>query len=241
MDRGAAFLRVTRLLADLDWCGLRPARATAGRSRPSAAEFADHVDDLIGLLELIRGRTGPMVVVVGHSLGGTIALAAAAPPSRPGRRSGRLRVAPELGRLVAASGPGAAATLEDDPPERRRRALHATGRRRRGLGVAPRRHPGPPARGGPCPGRGADARPAGPRPTLPVEIAVPAHHRPRARTTDDYPERAAAVLARAAPARPSWCCSTGAGHGAHISQPEAFAALVRRALERADGVGEPTL
>jgi pimeloyl-ACP methyl ester carboxylesterase len=75
MDRGAAFLRVTRSLDDHRWCVYD--RRGYGRSsvdRPLV--FNDHVDDLVSLLDRFADR-GP-VVLVGHSLGATIALSAAA-------------------------------------------------------------------------------------------------------------------------------------------------------------------
>lgn len=75
MDRGAAFLRVTRLLDQRRWCVYD--RRGYGRSMVETPPvFGDHVDDLVELLDRY-GRDNP-VVLVGHSLGATIALAAAA-------------------------------------------------------------------------------------------------------------------------------------------------------------------
>jgi pimeloyl-ACP methyl ester carboxylesterase len=75
MDRGAAFLRVTRLLGEQRWCVYD--RRGYGRSMVEVPPlFVDHVDDLVVLLDRY-GRDAP-VVLVGHSLGATIALAAAA-------------------------------------------------------------------------------------------------------------------------------------------------------------------
>lgn len=74
MDRGAAFLRVTRLLPDQRWCVYD--RRGYGRSPVDAPpSFDDHVADLVSLLERFAHETS--VVLVGHSLGGTLALAAA--------------------------------------------------------------------------------------------------------------------------------------------------------------------
>ena len=116
LDRGAAFLRTTRLLGDMGWWVYD--RRGYGRSQTDEPlSLDDHVADLIRLLEVVRARTGRSAVVVGHSLGGSIALGAA------GRR-------PDLMAAVVAyespllwlewwprRGPGGGAALEDDEPE----------------------------------------------------------------------------------------------------------------------------
>ena len=76
MDRGTAFLRVTRLLPAVRWWVYD--RRGYGRSVDSHPVDVDtHVDDLIALLDAISTETGRPALVVGHSLGGTVALAAA--------------------------------------------------------------------------------------------------------------------------------------------------------------------
>lgn len=71
MDRASSFGRVARLLPDVAL--LRYDRRGYGRSEPGTAVDLDrHVDDLLVLLD------DRPTVVFGHSLGGTIALAAAA-------------------------------------------------------------------------------------------------------------------------------------------------------------------
>jgi pimeloyl-ACP methyl ester carboxylesterase len=71
MDRAASFIKVTRRLPELEV--VRYDRRGYGRSRPAgvAPTIEDHVDDLLAVV-----GTGP-VAVVGHSLGGVIAVAAA--------------------------------------------------------------------------------------------------------------------------------------------------------------------
>ena len=74
MDRGATFLTVTRRLQSESW--LVYDRRGYGRSTCSyVPTFLDHVDDLVAILTAEANQRP--VVVVGHSLGGTIALAAA--------------------------------------------------------------------------------------------------------------------------------------------------------------------
>lgn len=74
MDRGATFLNVSRRLKAASW--LIYDRRGYGRSIVEALPvFEDHVADLVSLIE-DESHASP-VAVVGHSLGGTIALAAA--------------------------------------------------------------------------------------------------------------------------------------------------------------------
>jgi len=74
MDRGATFLGVARKMTNESW--LVYDRRGYGRSVTDVVPvFGEHVADLEVLIEL-ESRSGP-VVLVGHSLGGTIALSAA--------------------------------------------------------------------------------------------------------------------------------------------------------------------
>lgn len=78
MDRGATFLNVTRRLPNDSWIVYD--RRGYGRSVSSnVSTFDDHVSDLVALVR--RESDGTSFVLVGHSLGGTIALAAAAQTS----------------------------------------------------------------------------------------------------------------------------------------------------------------
>jgi len=73
MDRGATFLNVSRRLSNASW--LIYDRRGYGRSvAHELPAFDGHVADLVTLIE--RESQDEPVVVVGHSLGGTIALAA---------------------------------------------------------------------------------------------------------------------------------------------------------------------
>jgi pimeloyl-ACP methyl ester carboxylesterase len=236
MDRGAAFLRVTRLLPDVDWWVYD--RRGYGRSvTDHPAELDDHIVDLIGLLELVHGRTGRSSVVAGHSLGGSIALGAAH------RRSDLVAaVVSYESPLTWAEwwprrGPGGG-NLEDDPPEvaaerfMRRvvgdevwEALPEATRQRRMQE-----------------GRALVAELSSARRVaayVPVEIGVPATIS-RGSDTDDHRERAARVLHEEIPGA-ELVLLAGADHGAHVSRPDEFAALVRRALARASRAGSRAL
>jgi pimeloyl-ACP methyl ester carboxylesterase len=228
MDRGAAFLRVTRLLPDVDWWVYD--RRGYGRSVTAvAAELDDHVDDLVVLLELVHARTGRIPVVAGHSLGGTIALAAAH------RR-------PELVAAVVSyespiqwadwwprRGPGSG-SLEDDEPEI---AAERFMRRVAGDAVWESLPEATRARrleeGSALVAELSSARRAAAY--VPAEIGVPATIS-RGSDTDDYRERAAHVLHEEIPGA-ELVLLDGADHGAHVSRPEEFAGLVRRAIDRA--------
>ncbi|MEO6988425.1 MAG: alpha/beta hydrolase [Aquihabitans sp.] len=70
MDRATSFGRVVRNLGDMP--AIRYDRRGYGRSSVgAAATLAEHVDDLIGVID------GVPVVVFGHSIGGVVALVAA--------------------------------------------------------------------------------------------------------------------------------------------------------------------
>jgi len=72
MDRSTSFHAVMGLLSDCSVLSYdRRGYARSRFAEPPATSLADHVDDL---LELIDGRAA---VVVGHSYGGDVALAAA--------------------------------------------------------------------------------------------------------------------------------------------------------------------
>ena len=103
-----------------------------------------------------------------------------------------------------------------------------------GLGVAARGRPGPRRleEGRALVAELSSARRAAAY--VPVEIAVPATIA-RGSHTDDHREQAARVLHEEIPGA-ELVLLDGADHGAHVSRPEEFAALVRRALERAGRV-----
>jgi pimeloyl-ACP methyl ester carboxylesterase len=236
MDRGAAFLRATRLLRDLDWWVYD--RRGYGRSRTERpADMDGHVADLIEVIDLVAARRGRPVVVVGHSLGGTIALAAAQ------RR-------PDVVESVAAyespltwepwwprHGPGGGAALEDDEPEvaadrfMRRVAgeevweslPEATRRRRLEEGAT-------------LVTELSSARRAAP--FDPSAVAVPCLIA-RGAGTDEHRTRAADQLAATVPGA-ELVVMPGADHGVHTSDPQAFAYLVRRSVGRAGPGAAPT-
>jgi pimeloyl-ACP methyl ester carboxylesterase len=235
MDRSGGMLRVRRVL-QRDHRVVRYDRRGYGRSLAAGppTSFDQQVDDLGTVL------AGRPAVLAGHSFGGVVCLALAQ------RR-------PELARAVVAYetpkmweswwpgstagsqaltrlGPGSEAEADvaewflrrmigDDTWERLPASMRAERRAEGRALVAELRSVRPPA---PVPFR-AEAVAA------PVVSACgsegEAHHL-----------RAAEELARSAP-RGELRVVEGAGHGAHLTHPEAFADLVRRAVELAGTAG----
>jgi len=76
MDRGAAFLRTTRLLPETDWW-LYDRRGYGRSIDAGPADFVGHIGDLVAVLEVVGEASGRRPVVVGHSLGGALVLIAA--------------------------------------------------------------------------------------------------------------------------------------------------------------------
>jgi pimeloyl-ACP methyl ester carboxylesterase len=76
MDRGSAMLRVARLLPGASW-SIYDRRGYGRSIAPTPVDVHGHIDDLIAILELVGQRSERRAVVVGHSLGGAISLAAA--------------------------------------------------------------------------------------------------------------------------------------------------------------------
>jgi pimeloyl-ACP methyl ester carboxylesterase len=240
MDRSGGMLRVRRALQD-ECRVLRYDRRGYGRSLPvgPAVSFEQQVDDLAGL---VAGRPA---VLAGHSLGGVICLALAErepalvrsvlayeapmmwepwwPRDSPGLRVLDLRAEGRTDGQGDRSDDGGGDAAEwflrrmvgDERWERLPAFVRAERRAEGAALVAELRSVHPPA----------------PPPYIPEHVPVPvlaacgtetsAHHR-----------RAAHELARRAPQGQVELIE-GAGHGAHLSHPEAFADLVRDTLRLA--------
>lgn len=73
MDRGAAFLRTIRRLDDVEWT-IYDRRGYGRSTGGDPVDFSSHVDDLVAIIDATTGD----LAIVGHSLGGLLALHAAA-------------------------------------------------------------------------------------------------------------------------------------------------------------------
>ena len=218
MDRMAGFAKVTRRL-DGDHRVLRYDRRGHARSLAVGPPFtiAQHADDLLTLLD------GRRAIVLGHSLGGNVVLAAA-------------QRAPELVRAAVVYEPplswepwwpGQAATTQTadvDPADVAERFLrrmigHAVWEHLPSATRAARRAEGPALVGELRDGRDV-------RPWNPARIAVPVIAA-RGELTSAHHLRGTAWIAEAL--RCPLVTVPGAGHGAHSSHPDAIAALVLQA------------
>lgn len=228
MDRGTAFLKATRHLRDVRWTvyDRRGYGRSLGAGVPPGVD--GHVEDLAAVI----GHEP--AVVVGHSLGGTIALTAAA------RHPGLVRavVTYEAPLLWMPWWPrrGAAeeGAIEDDPPEVAaerfmRRVVgdrvweqlpERTRAQRRAEGAALTAEMAS-LRVGP-PFRWADV-------VAPVVVGIGGG-------ADEVRTRAAELLVAELP-EAELAVVPDAPHGAHLARPEAFAALVRRGVTLATGEG----
>lgn len=222
MDRGAAFVKAARLLRDLDL--VRYDRRGYGRSVQAglATTVADQVDDLVAVLD------GQPSVVVGHSMGGVIALAAAEQHPELVRAVGCYEAPmPWLEWWPGTSAGGAAMSVDDGPDEAAERFM------RRIIGDehwerlpegtrAQRRAEGPALL--------ADLRAVRTR-EAPYDLAVlpvPVVAGYGSLTAERH-RLATLALAEGAP-HAEVLVVEGAGHHAPVTHPETFASLVRRAV-----------
>lgn len=227
MDRATAFAKVVRRLPDL--AIVRYDRRGYGRSQgvEVARAFDEHVDDLIGVL------AGAPSVVVGHSLGGVIALAAAERHPELVRAVGAFEapmgwapwwpsnsVGNDAIRVAGETGPDMAAELflrRIIGDERWDSLPAAIQRQRRAEG----------------PALVAEVRALRSReaPYLAASLSVPVVSG-RGSVTAPQHLRGSAELAATVPGAELFEIE-GAGHSAPSTHPEEFAAYVRRVVERA--------
>jgi len=233
LDRAGSFARVTRRLGDLHTIAYD--RLGYHRSRAASAVHTTldgHIDDL---LQIIDGRPA---VVVGHSYGGTLALGAALRPDGPGSILALAAYEPPLPWLGDWATRGGTRTGRSPAPPDEDPARVAERFFRRMVGDdawdrlpeatrAARRADGP-ALAAELAAIRIDAPPFAIE-----ELAVPAVF---GRGTASLPHHRAAVdwlLAHVAGAE--LVEIDGAGHGAHLTHPDAFAGFVRAAVARVPG------
>lgn len=225
LDRSSAFARVQRHLEDLRV--LRYDRRGYGRSlhAGTAPSFATQVDDL----ESVVGERP--AVLVGHSLGGVIALALAQ------RRADLVRAVvayespmPWMAwwpRTTAGSAAMTANGGAEDAAERFMRRMIGDERWER---LPQRTQEQRRAEGPALVAELASIRDPDHAPYEPERVLVPvvAAH---GTTSSPHHQRTAEALAALAPAA-ALSVVEGAGHAAHLSHPAEVAGLVRQALER---------
>jgi len=238
LDRAGSFARVTRRLADLHTVTYD--RRGYHRSRdalPVHQSLDGHVEDLVAVID------GRPCVVVGHSYGGDIALAAALRPGGPGPILAVAAFEPPMPWLGTwATRPNAersrAPRPDDEDP-----ALVAERFFRRMVGDAAwDRLPEETKAARRADGPALAAELAAIRVTEPpfdvTALAVPAVF---GRGSESLPHhRASADWLVAHVAGAELVEIAGAAHGAHLTHPDAFAQFVRAAARRAPAAGPVT-
>lgn len=227
MDRGAGMAKVSRRLGDL--AVIRYDRRGYGRSVPAGATDLDgHVEDLLGILD---GRAG---VVVGHSIGGLVGLAAAAVAPDEVRAAGAYEPPTPWAPWWPGTTPGSWAAAVDDPGEAAEGFLrHQIGDTRwERLPLTTRN-----ARRAEGPALVAELRSAQAPPFDPAAVTVPVIVAHGSASIGRHKRAAAEVAATVPGARLS--VIEGAGHGAPSSHPDDYAAFVR-AVASAGGLTGPT-
>ncbi len=231
LDRAGSFARVTRRLGDLHTIAYDRRGYHRSRSDLPVHDSLDgHIDDLLAVVD------GRPCVVVGHSYGGTLALGAALRAGGPGPVLALAAYEPPLPWLGDWATRGGTRTgraprpADEDPGEVAERFF------RRMVGdTAWERLPEGTKRARRADGVALAAELAAIRidvaPFAVEQLAVPAVF---GRGTASLPHHRQAV---------GWLCDQvrdaelveieGAGHGAHLTHPDAFAGFVRAAVGRA--------
>jgi pimeloyl-ACP methyl ester carboxylesterase len=244
LDRGESFRRVMRRVPELNIVAY-DRRGYQGSQQAGVVGLPGHIDDLVAIVSEVRHRGAAPVAVIGHSVGGDVAIGAAlAAPQLcdsvgafepPMPWLGFRRTGPNVGQSGAGQSdteqPGAWGPLAEDPAEEVERffsrMVSPSGWQRLSEeGRASRRADGPALL--------ADLRALrSPQPPFDVmEMAVPSlfgrggpesarHHR------EGVVWLASHVLGA------ELFEIEGAQHGAHLSHPDHFALFVRRVVERA--------
>jgi pimeloyl-ACP methyl ester carboxylesterase len=225
LDRGNSFRRSSRRLEDLRVVTYDRRGYQDSRGDGSVVGVEGHIDDLLGVLEEI-GRPS---VVVGHSLGGVVALGAAI--AKPARFASVAAFEPPM-RWLPIERPAGPWGMSQDPDA----AVETFFRGRVGDAAWDRLEPAARA------DRLADG------PALVAELAslsgdalfditdltVPVVFGCGG-STDEFHIQNVAWLAEHVPGAEQ-ITIPGSGHGAHLTHPDAFADFVRAAVARA---GEP--
>ncbi len=240
LDRGASFARTVRRLPDLgvvtyDRRGYQGSREAV----PPGGDHARHVEDLLGVVAGLPRGHGP-VVAVGHSVGGNVVLGAAlADPARFAAVGAYEPPMPWLGfrrprsREPAATGGGfgrGGAGRGDDQADEVERFF------RRMMGDdAWERLPEPlrAARRADGPALSEDLRALrGPAPFDVARLTVPAVFARGGSRSEPHRRQVVSWLVARVPGA-ELVEIEGAGHGAHLSHPDGFAAFVRTTVGRA--------
>ncbi len=234
LDRAASFARVARRLGDLHTVAYD--RRGYHRSReavPLHDTLDGHVDDLLSVVD------GRPAVVVGHSYGGDVAIAAAL---RPGSPSPILAVAAyeppmpwlDVYRSAPDASPGPPVTTDADDPEAAAQAAERFFRRMVGDASwdrLPESEKAARRADGPALAAELRAIRLGEAPFDVGRLSVPVTYG-RGEQSASRHRRSVAWLLEHTPGAELFEIA-GASHGAHLTHPDAFASMVRSAVARA--------
>lgn len=243
LDRGSSFARTVRRLAGWGIVTYDRRGYQGSRDGTPPADLARHVEDLLGLVAALPGtghRThGRPVTAVGHSVGGDVVIGAAlAEPGWFASIGAYEPPMPWLGFRRAGGGARRWPTVGGDPADEaerffRRMVGDAAWDRLPEAMRAERRADGP--------ALAADL--AGVRGAAPFDVtalAVPAVFGRGGPQSDAHHRDTVAWLAEHVPGS-QLVEIEGAGHGAHLTHPDAFAALVRTAVRLAGQVRQAAM
>jgi len=224
LDRANSFRRVMRRLEDFRVVTYDRRGYQDSRGSGPAVGLEGHIEDLLGVLEQVGGSS----VVVGHSLGGVVAIGAAL--AEPGRFASVGAFEPPM-RWVPPESPerGRMGGTFSDPDS----AVEAFFRGRVGDAAWDRLEPAARAdRLADGPALVAElASLNGDAPFDVTELAVPTVFGGGGASDQFHKETVAWLADHVAGAERIEI--PGAGHGAHLTHPEAFAGFVRAAIARA--------
>lgn len=235
LDRSTSFARVLRRLADVhtvvyDRRGYHRSREV----HPLHSTFEGHVDDLVAV---VAGRPA---VVVGHSYGGDVAMAAALRPECRGTIRAVAAYEPPMPWLPvyrdAAGTPRRGSPVDADPADPHAAGLAAEGFFRRMVGDASWERLSESAKDerradGPALAAELRAIRLDRPPFDATALAVPATFGRGERSAGRHRNSVAWLVEHVPGAE--LVEVPGAAHGAHLTHPDAFAGLVRAALARA--------
>jgi len=228
LDKARSFARVARRLSAFDVVAYDRRGYHASRSIEPVADLDAHVDDLLELIELVRGR-GP-VSIFGHSLGGLIALSAAL--RAPNAMVSLCAFEPPLGWLLDPRVASDRAS-ERTPGEQaesffRTMTSDETWDRLSDAERATRRADGPALVADLTMSRGKAPFGVVELATLDLDVVVATG----ALTTNTRYAEGADVLVGALP-RATRAVVEGAGHGAHLTHPDGLARILEAMAQRA--------
>ncbi len=238
LDRAGSFARVTRRLDDLHTVAYDRHGYHRSRSDLPVHDSLDgHIDDLLAVID------GRPCVVVGHSYGGTLGLGAALRPGGPGPILSVAAYEPPLPWLGAWATRGGTRSGRSPRPSHEEPAEVAERFFRRMVGdTAWDRLPEETKQARRADGVALAAELAAIRvdaaPFAVEDLAVPAVF---GRGTASLPHHREAVAWLYGHVHGATLVEIdGAGHGAHLTHPDAFAAFVRATVDRSGaGSGDP--